>query len=319
MTRAAAALNLGGRDGITPLMLKLTDIHIRDPFVLPVPAEGCYYLYGTRGREAWGGQAQGFDAYRSRNLIDWEDPIPAFRPPSGFWSDIHHWAPEVHAYRGRYYGFMTFYCSDKHRRRGTQILVSDSPAGPFIPHTPLPVTPAEWECLDGTLYVDPQGRPWLVFCHEWLQTVDGTMCILPLRDDLAGPAGPPQTLFAASSAPWSVPFVRDGRTGNYVTDGPFLHRAAAGSLLLLWSSTGRDGYAMGLARSATGQIQGPWLQQETPLFSRDGGHGMLFRSFGGDLRMTLHQPNQHPHERPVFLPVVETAEGVGLPARLANP
>jgi len=34
-------------------MLKNTDIHIRDPFVLSVATEVRFYLYGTRGSEAW--------------------------------------------------------------------------------------------------------------------------------------------------------------------------------------------------------------------------------------------------------------------------
>ena len=42
--------------------------------------------------------------------------------------------------------------------RGTQILVADHPKGPFVPHSDGPVTPRDWECLDGTLYVDPGGK-----------------------------------------------------------------------------------------------------------------------------------------------------------------
>ena len=33
-------------------MLKNADIHIRDPFVLPIMAEKQYYLYGTSGPES---------------------------------------------------------------------------------------------------------------------------------------------------------------------------------------------------------------------------------------------------------------------------
>ena len=38
--------------------------------------------------------------------------------------------------------------------------------------------------LDGTLHVDPQGKPWFVYAHEWLQTTDGTIEALPVTDDL---------------------------------------------------------------------------------------------------------------------------------------
>ena len=34
--------------------------------------------------------------------------------------------------------------------------------------------------LDGTLYVDRAGKPWMVYAHEWIQKVDGTMEAIPL-------------------------------------------------------------------------------------------------------------------------------------------
>ena len=63
-------------------LLRASDIKIRDPFVLPVAAEQIYYLYGTTDKNPWGGHpGEGFDTYRSRDLIHWEGPFPAFRPP----------------------------------------------------------------------------------------------------------------------------------------------------------------------------------------------------------------------------------------------
>ena len=65
------------------------------------------------------------------------------------------------------------------------------------------------------------------------------------------------------------------------TDGPFLVRSEHGSLLMLWSSFGEEGYAMGIARSAIGLITGPWMQQDEPLWARNGGHGMIFTDSHG--------------------------------------
>jgi hypothetical protein len=84
---------------------------------------------------------------------------------------------------------------------------------------------------------------------------------------------------------------------------------ANGKLAMLWSSVGHAGYALGVALS-DGGIRGPWRQQTEPLFSRDGGHGMVFKAFDGDLRLALHTPNQTPLERPVFLPIHLTYTGV---------
>lgn len=282
--------------------LKTADIHIRDPFVLPVVAEKRYYLYGTTGAQAWTPSATGFDYYTSPDLQTWEGPFPAFRPPAGFWADRNFWAPEVHAYRGRYYLFASFKAEGV--CRGTQILAAESPRGPFVPISDGPVTPRDWECLDGTLFVDADDRPWMVFCHEWVQVGDGKICAMRLSDDLTAAIEPPHVLFRASEAPWAQEIDSKGRRG-YVTDGPWLHRLASGRLIMLWSGFGVGGYTVGMARSASGDIQGPWQQIPRPLYTGDGGHCMVFRTFDEQLCLALHRPNRSPAERPHFVPLRE--------------
>jgi len=289
-------------------MLETHDIHIRDPFVLALPDEGRYVLFGTTGKNATSGSGPGFDCYVSRDLANWEGPIAAFRPPAEFWSNGQFWAPECHVWQGRYYLFASFALDG--RQRGTQILVADQPEGPYRPHSDGPVTPRDWECLDGTLYIDAAGKPWMVFCHEWLQVEDGGMVAMPLTEDLRSAAGGPTLLFCASAAVWSKPFSGHGRRNNRVTDGPFLYRVSGGQLLMLWSSFGSQGYAMGYATSETGDIRGPWRQSPAPLFAKDGGHGMLFRAFDGRLLMTLHTPNVTPDERPTWIEVAEHGDGL---------
>ncbi len=288
-------------------MLKTSDIHLRDPFVLPVEAERQYYLYGTTGAHAWTESAAGFDYYTSPDLERWQGAFPAFRPPAGFWADRNFWAPEVHVYRGACYLFASFKAEGV--RRGTQILAADSPQGPFVPISDGPVTPREWECLDGTLFVDAHGGPWMVFCHEWVQVGDGEVCALRLSDDLASASEEPRLLFRASEAPWAQPISSKGRHG-YVTDGPWLHRLASGALILLWSSFGAGGYTIGQARSASGDISGPWQQLPEPLYAGDSGHCMVFRAFDGGLWLAFHRPNQSPHERPQFVLLRETASSL---------
>ena len=146
----------------------------------------------------------------------------------------------------------------------------------------------------------------MVFCHEWVQVGDGTIEAVPLRKNLRGPAGKPVTLFAASEAPW----VRAYAPGKYVTDGPFLYRNSRGELLMLWSSFGQEGYALGVARSLSGEVTGPWEHVSEPLFARDGGHGMLFRTFDGQLVLSLHQPNKGPLERTRLFLVGERPDGL---------
>ena len=283
-----------------------TEIQIRDPFVLPLFSERRYALFGTTDINSWNGVAVGFDVYLSvgESLEEWEGPFPAFRPSPDFWATENFWAPEVHKWRGQYYMFASF--KSPNTCRGTQVLVADHPIGPYIPHSPTPITPSNWECLDGTLFVDDTGKPWMVFCHEWLQTTDGEMCAVPLADDLSQAIGEPRLLFTASTAQWASPLsYKEQITNAYITDGPFLYRTSVGSLLMLWSTKGKEGYCMGIATSENGGLAGPWIQAENPLFAKDGGHGMLFQAFDDTLYVTLHQPNQTPYERFFFFPIQE--------------
>lgn len=275
--------------------MKLNEITLRDPFVLPDVSSGFYYLYGSTFKER-GYAETGFYIFKSRDLKEWDGPFPAFIPDESFWADVDFWAPEVHFYHGKYYMFATF--RKEGLCRGTQILVSETPDGMFVPLTDKPITPSDWECLDGTLFVDDDGLPYMIFCHEWLQVANGEMCLMPLSSDLKEAAGEVQLLFRASEALWTRELVTPG-SGKYITDGPFIFREN-GKLKMLWSSLGEKGYAMGCSVSESGKITGPWRHEEKAVFSEDGGHGMIFTSFEGKKYLTLHQPNI-PNERPVFI------------------
>ena len=271
---------------LTAYPYAVRDVHISDPFILADPVSRRYYTYvqfadRERFPELPAGRGH-FFVLESRDLIHWSRPQVCFTQ-GDFWADLDYWAPECHLWRGRYYLFSTFRAAGRYRR--CQCLAADSPKGPFAP-VGEPLTPPGWQCLDGTLYVDRSGKPWLVFCHEWLQVEDGQVCALPLSDDLDRATGEAQVLFRASDGPW---------TASGVTDGPFLHRLPGGRLIMLWSSFDKHGgYALGYAVSASGEIAGPWVHKPRPLYAMDGGHGMLFTAFSGQLMMACHCPNDHP-------------------------
>ena len=69
----------------------------------------------------------------------------------------------------------------------------------------------------------------------------------------------------------------------------------------------RKNHTVGAAvqRFENGKLTDRWIHEKTPLFSRDGGHGMVFRTFEGQLMFTYHTPNNTPFERPAFLPLEE--------------
>lgn len=279
-----------------------SDIRIRDPFIVPDSHTRTYYMFGTTDTDPWNGPGEGFLVYASHDLKKWTEPVYAFQPPDGFWADKQFWAPEIHAYKGSWYMLASF--KSNTRRRGTQILRAEHLTGPYIPISAGPVTPEEWECLDGTLFVEADGRPWLVFSHEWTQIQNGAICAIQLSENLTSPVSTPITLFHASDAPWCVANTGDvvqKEGNNYVTDGPFLYRTKDGKLQMIWSSFSPNGYAIGIAESVSGNVIGPWKQQKLPAIDI-GGHGMLFQDFSGAVQLAIHSPNTNGQERLRILP-----------------
>ncbi|QNP76208.1 family 43 glycosylhydrolase [Streptomyces roseirectus] len=290
--------------------MRLPGMPLHDPYVVADAASRTYYLYTSNVPSLTGVEGAGTMVYRSADLREWEAPVVVFlaSEQEGGWATEGAWAPEVHERAGRYYLFTTLHNEERRLgegtyMRGTVTAVSDSPLGPFTLLDPSrPVPPAHLMTLDGTLYVDRDGQPWMVYAHEWLQTVDGTMEAVRLTGDLSGAVGDPVHLFRGSDAFWlneQIPPGLPHRLPPYVTDGPQLLRAPDGALLMLWSTyeknvPGEDGsltgdYVQTYAVSESGRLTGPWTQRQ-PLVRGDSGHGMLFRAFGGELMMILHRP-----------------------------
>lgn len=301
--------------------VRLADIYMRDACVLPDTATGTYYIIAS-GRDAT------VRAYTSTDLVDWVGPYTVFDTPAEMWgTDVRIrgiWAPEIHAYDGRYYLFVTFDSDARlpeqwedwftwlpRVRRASQVLVSDSPLGPYEPFAMEPTLPAEMMTLDGTLWVQ-DGVPYMVYAHEWVQIVDGAMSMIRLTDDLSETVGEATMLFRASEAPWGV---RGEEYGSWVTDGPWLHRSTSGKLFMVWSTFAETGYTVGIAVSESDRLEGPWVQQEEPIYADDGGHPMLFRTFDGRLMMALHSPNGGPETRVHFFEMEDTGETLRIARR----
>ncbi len=94
-------------------------------------------------------------------------------------------------------------------------------------------------------------------------------------------------------------------THNRCKRRSFLYRTKSGRLILLWSSFGQEGYTEALAYSDNGDITGAWSQEDRLLFSKNGGHGMIFTGLDGELYLTLHSPNKKLEERPMFYRIRE--------------
>lgn len=292
-----------------PDTIKLGDIKMRDVCILPDAASQTYYMVGpARGNRV--------RAYTSTDLATWYGPITIFQAPDSLWGDIRIfgiWAPELHKYKDKYYLFLTFDTRNKFPEqwrnwlprvtRGSQILVSDKPTGPFKAFQNHSTLPTDMMTLDGTLW-EEDGVPYMVFCHEWVQIKDGTVEYIQLKKDLSETVGEPKFLFHGSDAVWTK---KSPEYGCHVTDGPYLYTSKSGKLFMIWTSGGYTGYTLGIAISDSGKLAGPWRQQDEPLYKEDGGHGMLFTTFDGKLMMVLHAPN-NPDAQPRIFELEDTGE-----------
>ncbi|MDR2687553.1 MAG: family 43 glycosylhydrolase [Oscillospiraceae bacterium] len=305
---------LGGAFALAPAAVDIdwggakprADIALRDPCVLA--HGGLYYVYGTGA--AW----PGYGCYVSRDLEDWAGPYRVFAPPEGHDGAGDWWAPECHAYLGKFYLFASYRSASLGHRR-TSVFRADSPLGPFEEIFDIRSYPDGWDTIDGTLYVDGEGQPWMVFVHEWTSMPDGVggFSAAKLSGDLSRFVSEPAPLFKASAMPL-FPF-------NTVTDGCWLYRSETGRLIMLWSGF-RGGYNVAQAVSLSGEIAGPWVQcpmllyGQNSAFPLDGGHGSLFSGPGGRLTLSIHSPNGTDdgrlHEAPVFLEAADMGASLAL-------
>lgn len=267
----------------------LDSIRLSDPAILADKSTSMYYMTGTGGK-----------MWKSKDLRLWSGPYDVVKVDSTSWTGAHPmiWAAELHEYKGKYYYFATFTNSDviidRYRgndipRRASHVLVSDAPGGPYMMKGDATYLPADKPTLDGTFWVDSDGKPYMVYCYEWLQNFDGTIEKIELKPDLSGSVGEGKLMFRASSCPWSRESTRDGSVKpNMVTDGPYLFRTGTGRLGMIWTSWIGDVYTQGVAYSESGTLDGPWVHEKNPITPPNFGHGMLFRTLDGKWLMSVH-------------------------------
>jgi len=267
----------------------LDSIHLSDPFILADKKTNQYYMTGTGGL-----------LWKSKDLKKWTGPFHVAATDSTSWMGKNPmiWAAELHTYQNKYYYFATFtnravkidtVRGNVIERRASHVLVSDRPEGPYVPMKDAIYLPANKPTLDGTFWIDTDGKPYMVYCYEWLQNWNGTIEKIALKPDLSGTIGEGEVLFRASDSPWSREKAADGQiVPNKVTDGPFLFRTETGRLGMLWTSWIFDVYTQGVAYSQSGTLDGPWIQEKNPITPPNYGHGMLFRTFKGKWLMAVH-------------------------------
>lgn len=254
---------------------------IADPFIYPDTLTKTYYMVGTKGT----GQM-----WKSKDLKNWSGPYSYLNWNKDSWigKNPKIWAPEIHKYNGKYFCFVTFtnesithFANNQDLpRRASHILWSDSIMGPYTEINDTLYLPEDKCTLDGTLWVDTDNHPYLVYSFEWVQNIFGVMEAIKLSDDLSFPEGKAFELFNAKEGVWSKK--------KNVIDGPFVFRTKTGKLGMLWSCWVGGKYSQGVAYSESGTLKGPWVQEKKMLTPPNVGHGMMFHTFEGELLLLSH-------------------------------
>ena len=265
--------------------IPLDSIGLSDPFVFADKKSNTYYMTGTGGL-----------LWKSKDLKFWSGPYVIAKPDPQSWMGESPmiWAAEIHEHKGKYYYFATFINEKtiiddkKNVRRACHVLVSDKPDGPYLPMKDATYLPESMSTLDATLWIDKDKKPYLVYCHEWVQNNNGTVEKIELKPDFSGTIGKGKILFRAKDSPWSKQNENGFIEPNKVTDGPWVFRTKTGKLGMLWTSWVYNVYTQGVAYSDSGTLDGPWKQEAEPITPPNFGHGMMFRTFDGKLLMSLH-------------------------------
>ena len=285
-------------------------IRIRDPFVTVDHDKSLYYIVtATRSNGKFA-----LKAYESKDLKMWKDNGIVYEGNRNFIAKADGkkdswWAPDTYLYKGHYYTIVTMSCESEGLLRCCTLLDGGkNPLGPyrdvFTKKENIGLTPVGQQCLDGSLYVDEKGQPWLVYSLEWngpdVTDMVGETWAVQLKKNLKGRKGNPIRLFRANEATW----LTHSKNGM-VVDAPFIWKdEKSGKLILLWSSFVDGVYTVGQATSASGKVEGPWVHEKETIYT-NGGHEMLFCDLEGNLKMSLHHNNNDAHLKIVDVEIVD--------------
>ena len=308
--------------------IPFSELSMSDPFIYPDPETQTYYLTSSGGR-----------MWKSQDLNTWTGPYE-IADLSGTWCADAGFAAAAEIHKiGDYYYYAATY-SDHGEiiqaipgrynvpHNQTYILRSDKVEGPYTSFAIEPgydYQPYEWDCIDGTLY-EEDGHIYMIFVHEWTQLIDGTMDYIELSSDLTHTISEwPVTMFRASAAPFCREMNTIGeatfglKMPGWVTDGPQMFRTQTGKLGMLWSTWGDERYLQGICYSASGKIEGPWIQEKEAFLANNSGHGMLFRQFDGTLRYIVHHAEGNGPRKPQLWEVDDSGDKLVLGKQIPMP
>lgn len=281
-----------------------------DPFMLHA-SDGRYYMYGTS-------LADGFEAFVSDNLTDWQNIGQVYRGGTPEqWNTDCFWAPEVYERDGRYYMFYSANArhnpTDEAENFKIGVAVADSPAGPFTDLYNRPVFEIDFPVIDANvLFDDTTGKNYIYFsrcCYKhpveseiadkvradgmYDEIEESWIYGAELLPDFSGIVGEPvrllapPTLLSDVQAEWESRSVTAGEAGRRWTEGSYIFRHGD-TYYIMYSANAFYGgnYAVGYATSKS--PLGPFEKSSTnPILKENQSTGGTVIGTGHNMALTM--------------------------------
>ena len=316
------------------------DVAFGDPYVLYDDDTEQYYMYGTGG-----GAKDGFAAYSSKNLVDWESEGQVYRGNTGdTWGIGAFWAPEVYKRNGRFY---MFYSAQWRDNPGNElenfkigVAVSDKPTGPFVDMTDQPLFDPGYPIIDANVYFADNGKVYLYYsrcCYKhpvasevadwarsrkWFDEIEESWVYgIELAPDFSGIIGEPVLLLRPplkmddAQAEWESRSVTSREINRRWTEGSFTFRHGD-TYYMMYSANhfAGENYAVGYATAKhplgpyTKAANNPVLEKNTAAGGNVTGTGhnsVLFMPDGQMLCVYHGRTRETGNERMVFIDAME--------------
>ena len=290
-----------------PLPIK----NIGDPFILRTVG-GAYYCYATSAQD-------GFHAWKSDDLVNWQEIGYIYTRQQDSWGVSDFWAPEVIYFEGKYYlHYSARWGKNLSLRIG--VAISESPIGPFLDVYNHPMFDFGYAVIDGHVFIDDDGKKYLYYSRDCSEHIiegrhESHLYVTELDDDLVTVKGEPVFL-TKPEQDWEI---RSGNEWRW-NEGPFLLKSE-GKYFLMYSANfyaSRD-YSVGYATAD--KPLGPFIKAENNPILRSNsleisgpGHNSVTTSPSGkDLLIVYHihtDPTHPSGDRQVCIDKMDIRDGV---------
>jgi hypothetical protein len=248
-------IRLLGNDGTTSQFVKLRNPIIQTKFTAdpaPMVYDGTVYLYTSHDEDTTVNNfftMYDWCCYSSKDMVNWTDHGVVASLKNFTWNERPNgaWAPHCIERNGKFYLYVPIH------GEGVSVLVSDSPAGPFVDPLGKRLVDSDhiWQDIDPTVSIDANGQAWLFWGNPslWYVKLNEDMISYDRSIGVNGIVSVEMTADA-----FGFKEGRDGRPGTTYTEGPWFYWRN-NQYYMIYAAEGIPEY---IAYSTAPSPEGPW-------------------------------------------------------------